>query len=297
MKILLIGSLGFLGSNIHERLSMKHTVYGVDNLSFGFKENEGAGLINEISDFKHLTAQDINLFDTMVFAATSNIIYAMDNPELTYYNNYLHAGRLFNMFKGKIINLSTTSIYGNATQIPTLETWQNIKPEEPYAMSKLMAEAALGIRGNYTTLRLSNVYGKNQRHKSNYCGVVGKFVHQAIKGYPLSVCGRGDQTRDFTYISDLVDAVEIAVEREALNTEINIASGVETSMNDLINDIKTIVGSVKIDMVPQRKIDGITRRCLDINKAADLLEWKPKVELFAGLLKTVEWYNREYNIR
>lgn len=297
MKILLIGSLGFLGSNIHERLSMHHTVYGVDNLSFGYNENAGAGALNEIIDFKLLDQQTLDLYDIMIFAATSNIIYAMDNPELTYYNNYLNAGKLFNMFKGKIINLSTTSIYGNAIQIPTLETWQNIKPEEPYAMSKMMAEAVLAVRGNYTTLRLSNVYGKNQRHKSPYCGVVGKFVHQAVKGYPLSVCGRGDQTRDFTYISDLVDAVELAVNTEALNTEINIASGVETSMNGLISELSIITGSVKVEMLPSRKIDGITRRCLDINKAAELLKWKPKVELFKGLMNTVDWYNREYNIK
>lgn len=297
MKILLIGSLGFLGSNIHERLIKNHTVYGVDNLRFGFKENEPDGVINEIVDFKDLDQLTLNLYDVMVFAATSNIIYAMDNCEPTYNNNYYNAGKLFNAFKGKIINLSTTSVYGNATQIPTLEHWQNLAPNEPYAISKLMAEAVLKVRGNYTTLRLSNVYGKNQRHKSNYCGVIGKFVHQAINKYPLSVCGRGSQTRDFTYIDDLVDAVEMAVEREALNTEINIASGVETSMMQVIDELKSIVGDVKVNHLPNRAIDGITRRCLDINKAADLLQWSPKVDLFTGLMKTVEWYYNEYKVK
>jgi UDP-glucose 4-epimerase len=297
MKILLIGSLGFLGSNIHKRLSQTYSVYGVDNLKFGYKENGCDGQVNEIMDFKDLDQQTLDLFDVMVFAATSNIIYAMDNCDSTYHNNFFHAGRLFNMFKGKIVNLSTTSVYGNALQIPTKESWENIKPSEPYAISKLMAEAVLKVRGNYTTLRLSNVYGANQRHYSNYCGVVGKFVHQAITKNPLSVCGHGTQTRDFTYIDDLLDAVEAAVNREAMNTEMNIASGVETSMNELITEIQSIVGPVKINTVPSRAIDGISRRCLDVSRASALLGWRPKTDLFKGLMNTVDWYYKEYNIK
>lgn len=289
-KIILTGACGFVGSNISKRLfESGYEIVNIDDLSFGNKDNLSVN--NELHrfGFEQLTEETLSKFDILIHCATSNIIYAMDKPIETFQNNATNTIKLFQKFKGKIIYTSTASVYGQADIIPTPEDAE-IRTNNAYDQSKYIAELFLQQRGNYTTLRLSNVYGTNQRADNPFCGVMGKLVNNILNDKPVKINGDGKQTRDYTHADDVVDAIMIAIEREALNTEINIASGKETSINELVDAIVIITDKTALrEYVESRKIDGIIRRCLDIRKAEQLLGWKPKIFLGEGICKTIEW--------
>ena len=151
-------------------------------------------------------------------------------------------------------------------------------------------EQYLKKRGNYITLRLSNVYGPYQRPENPYCGVVNKFIFNALIGNKSKIYSSVGMTRDYTYVDDVVEAVLKAVEEKALNTEINIGTGQETALHQLIQ----MIGG-DYDLVEGRKIDNISRRCLDISKAKELLKWEPATKIKRGIVKTKKWIKKEYN--
>lgn len=287
-NILLTGACGFVGSNISARLrKMGYYCERVDNLIFGNASNVEGYFIK--MGFEDLHKSFLDRFDILVHCATSNIIYAMDKPIETFQNNATNTIKLFQRFKGRIIYTSTASVYGQATVIPTPEDAE-IRTNNAYDQSKYIAELFLQQRGNYTTLRLSNVYGTNQRADNPFCGVIGKLAYGIVNGERVKINGDGLQTRDYTFVDDVIDAIMIAIEKESLNTEINIATSRETSILDLCNMIAGQISGVSLmDNVETRKIDGITRRALDISKAQKILGWKPKISIEEGIRKTIEW--------
>lgn len=291
-SILLTGACGFVGSNIAARLiSDGYKCQHIDNLSFGNKENF-KGNFSKIG-FESLSESFLSAFDILIHCATTNIIYAMDHPVETFQNNATNTIKLFQKFKGKIIYTSTASVYGQADILPTPEDAE-IRTNNSYDQSKYIAELFLQQRGNYTTLRLSNVYGINQRPDNPFCGVIGRLVDNILNDKPINVNGQGTQTRDYTFVDDVVDAVITAIiHKEALNTEINIATGIETSIMGLMEIISDYAEKNPLyHHVGVRKIDGILRRCLDIKKAQELLGWKPNTSLEEGIKKTILWMQK-----
>lgn len=287
-SIILTGAAGFVGSNIARRLKvLGYKGQNIDNLSFGNKKNIEGNLAK--IGFEELSPSFLSAFDILIHCATTNIIYAMDHPVETFQNNATNTIKLFQKFKGKIIYTSTASVYGQADFFPTPEDAE-IRTNNSYDQSKYIAELFLKQRGNYTTLRLSNVYGINQRPDNPFCGVIGRLVDNILNDKPINVNGQGTQTRDYTFVDDVVDAVITAVNKEALNTEINIATGIETSIMGLMEMISDYTGKDPLyQQVEARKIDGILRRCLDIKKAEQLLGWKPNTPLEEGIKKTITW--------
>jgi len=192
-----------------------------------------------------------------------------------------------------VIYTSTSSVYGQADIIPTPETCpENLS--NAYDQSKAILEKYLQLRGNYTTLRLSNVYGENQRPENLYCGVVGRFIDNIINDKPVNINGDGKSTRDYTYIDDVARALIIAIDQKPKNTEINIGTGIETSSFSLAVKIGNLLEKVpNINFVEKRSIDKISRRCLDITKAKKLLGWSPCFDLEKGLKRTIEWQKNE----
>lgn len=290
-RILVTGGCGFVGSNIAKRLiSLGHDVFIVDNLKFGNEKNLPEGCSGFYRQgFETLTKNFLSGFDTLIHCATSNIIYAMDNPIETFQNNATNTILLFSRFTGKIIYTSTASVYGQSDWLPTPE-WAEIRISNAYDQSKYIAELFLIHRGNYTTLRLSNVYGDNQRADNPFCGVIGKLCYNIINDIPIQVNGDGFQTRDFTYIDDVVNAVVLSVDHDPLNMELNIASGRETSIYQLIECISHITDKKPVvNYVENRKIDGITRRKINVSLAEKKLGWKPCVFIKAGIGFTIDW--------
>lgn len=285
MKILITGAAGFVGSNLCHRLTIMGLDYAaIDDLSFGDKRRLPNQCYFLESDFGKLSDELINTYDVLIHLACSNIIYAMNQPVQTFINNGIETVKLFSRFKGKIIYTSTASVYGNSQTFPTKES-DLIQLSNGYDTSKYIAELFLQQRGNYTTLRLSNVYGRFQDSESPYCGVLGKFIDKYISGAPFTIYGTGAATRDYTYVEDVIDAVLLAIESEALNTEINIATGVETSTMFITQAIDI---NHEVIFGTERKIDTIKRRCLCISKAESLLNWMPKIDILTGIKNTID---------
>lgn len=289
-KIFITGICGFVGSNLANKLyALGYDVTGCDNLQFGLAENVRGEVDFLAVSFSEISTEFLNEADVLVHCATSNLPYSQSFPVETFNNNALESVKLFERFKGKIIYTSTCSVYNNAAILPTPED-APIHVVNAYDTSKYIAELFLKQRGNYTTLRLSNVYGINQRPENPYSGVLGKFIQSALKKESLKIYGSGDDTRDYTFVDDTVNAIIKAVELPALNTEINVATGIEMSVRKLCTLVCIAVNKVvQYERVEPRGIDGISRRCLNISMAEKLLHWKPTVPLEEGIKKTVEW--------
>lgn len=297
--ILVTGALGFLGSNLCTRLiELSHEVYGIDNEKFGSKSNidthSDTNWEFAKDDFNNVSSDFLTFFHTVIHCATVNLIYSQDRPMETVTNNAMNTIDFYNRFSGKIINISTASVYGNSLSIPSKED-DKINCSNPYDTSKRIVELYLHQRGNYTTIRPSNIFGKNQRPENPYCGVIGKMINSALKDEPIKINGDGFSTRDYTYVDDVIDAIVRAVDLPALNTEINVSGGCETDTLGLAKTICNLSGSThKVCFIPNRSIDTISRRRLDITKAKTLLDWEPQTTLSQGILKTIEWQIREY---
>jgi UDP-glucose 4-epimerase len=293
MNILLTGASGFVGSNICARLAdLKYSITGCDDYSFGSPKNDVRDVPRLKMDFNKIDEQTLNQFDLLIHCATSNIIYAQTNEIETFRNNAINTMTLFRRYKGRIIYTSTSSVYHQAKVFPTPETVE-LHTYNAYDSSKLIAELFLQERGNYTTLRLSNVYGYQQR-VTPFSGVVSRMVDAVMHDQPIPINGDGKSTRDYTFVDDVVDAVLQSIEHPALNTELNISTGRETSVLELSEIVcKTLGRPHNVTFIPNRIIDTIQRRCVDGSKAKQLLGWTPKVTLEQGILKAAEWYKHE----
>lgn len=288
-KCFITGVMGFVGSNIAKKLIDEgYDVSGCDDLSFGTVQNLiDLGIYDKVKfDVSDYSEWQHDEHDILIHCATSNIIYAQTNKAETIENNYckLQRQKDFGYLKNKrTIYISTASVYGNPTIVPTPET-APIKLTNAYAESKWLGEQ---LFQDQTILRLSNVYGINQRASNPYCGVIGRFVESLAKNKPIEIIGDGEQTRDFTYVGDVCDAVSEVIKQDVRGTY-NIASGVETSILSLAFHFEW--AETKYQNVEKRSIDTIDRRCLDISKAEREFGWKPKVSLEEGIELTKAWY-------
>ena len=289
MKIAITGGAGFIGSNAANYLSKKHKVKAIDNLKFGNRANVDPGVNFGICNFEDITTEELNTYDVLVHMATANIIYAQKNQVDTFKVNALETINLFERFKGKIIYTSTASVYGQAEELPTPEHAQK-RVSNAYDQSKLIGEKYLELRGDFTTLRLSNVYGPGQRADNPYCGVMGKFIDAGLRDEPMLIFGSGLDTRDYTFIDDVIDAVDRAIELPSTNCAINISGQNEVSVDELAVYISMVLEQpLNAEYVKCRSIDTINRRFLDIRLAKSLLGWSPKTNLKTGLEKTINW--------
>lgn len=285
MKVFITGVCGFVASNIAKKLIDEgHDVSGCDDLSFGTVQN----LISlGIYDKEKFSIRKYNMvhyshYDLIIHCATSNIIYAQNNKEATIDNNYKSIFKA-GMFGCRVIYISTASVYGNPKELPTPET-APIKLNNIYAETKWLGEQ---LFQDQTILRLSNVYGINQRASNPYCGVIGRFIEAWADNKTIEVIRDGKQTRDFTYVGDVCDAVSEVIKKDVRGTY-NIASGVETSIIELAKHF--VHDKTDVKLIDKRGIDTVDRRCLDISKAEKDFGWKPKVSLEEGIKITKQWY-------
>jgi UDP-glucose 4-epimerase len=195
----------------------------------------------------------------------------------------------------RIVYTGSTSIYGNPRTIPINEDDPPVALS-PYAVSKLGGELYCNaFYENYgvpvSVVRYSNVFGIGQRPDNPYCGVIGKFFAAAFEGRPLQIHGDGEQTRDYTYIDDAVDATLLAAIRPRAEGEVfNVGTGIETSVNELALKIGRAIGvDVELIHIDRRDIDNIRRRVVNIEKARRMLRWAPQVTLAEGLGRTAAW--------
>lgn len=300
-KILVTGGAGFIGSTLVDKLiAAGHEVVVVDDLSSGRKEylnpqatfyevdinSKKIGKIfkKEKFDFVYHLAAQIEVPKSVADPIFDNKVNVLGGL------NILENCRLFKI--KKIIFSSTGgAIYGDAEEIPTSETYPAY-PVSPYGIHKLTFEKYLNyyyqVYGvNYTVLRFSNVYGPRQ-FKGGEAGVIAIFIDNAVKGLESTQYGDGLQTRDFVFVSDVVNGLFLALEIDCCG-EINIAAGQETNLLELRKNIEQALGEpIKVKEAPG-KAGEQRRSCLSYERARDVLNWEPQVNLEEGIRRTINW--------
>jgi UDP-glucose 4-epimerase len=231
--------------------------------------------------------------------AARNIIVSTRNPREDYEVNIggtlniLLAARELNI--PRVVYSSSTSVYGNPRYLPINED-DATNMLSPYAVSKFAGEnyckafyESYGLSSS--VVRYSNVFGTAQRPDNPYCGVVSKFFESAMAGQPPRIHGDGEQTRDFTYIDDVVEATLLAgLSPKADGQVYNVGTGREVSVNQLARMIIDITGaSVEPAYVDRRDIDNIRRRVVNIEKIRRELRWIPTFTVEHGLRRTYQW--------
>jgi len=307
---LVTGGAGFIGSNIVEGLLAKgETVRVFDNFSTGTKEN--------LAPFKH----KIKLFEgdirnpaalkkamkgvTYVShqAALRSVPKSVDNPvdcnevNITGTLNVLIAAR--NAGVKRLVYASSSSAYGDCKVFPQVETLAP-NPVSPYAVAKLAGEHycmvfARTYRFETVALRYFNVFGPRQNPESLYSAVIPKFMEQAQQGKPLEVHWDGRQSRDFTFVKNVVDAnTKAALAPKAAGNVYNIATGTTDSLLDIISGLESILGrKLKIHSLPKRAGD-VRKTWANISKARRELGYKPLVGFKEGLKLTWGYFEDRF---
>lgn len=306
MKILITGGAGFIGSHIADALIMKnHEVRILDDFSTGSRNNikhiesrleviEGSITDREVVE-KAVKGIDF-LFHQ---AAQVSVAESMKNPVKTWDTNIKGTKLLLNAAVTnkvkKVVIASSAAVYGNDGQLPKKEDMKP-NPVSPYGNSKLMNEY---IAENYhkqhglraICLRYFNVYGPRQSPKSEYAGVISKFIERMLRKERPVIYGDGEQTRDFVYVADVVKANILAMESEKVNSGVfNIATGRQTSIRELVKTINEILGTDIVPTYQPERPGDIRYSFADITKARRKLGYKPEYDLKKGLEKTIEWF-------
>lgn len=304
-RVLVTGGAGFIGSNLVRRLLRDGArVTVLDDLFTGRLENlppSGFEFVQGSVCDAALVSRVVPEHEVVFHAAARNIVVSTRNPREDFETNI---GGTLNVLMAvkenpgrvqRVVYTSSTSVYGNPRHLPISED-DHLSLLTPYAVSKLGGENyCMAFYESYglptAAVRYSNVFGPGQDPANPYCGVVAKFIEALFAGRPPVIHGDGDQTRDFTFITDAVAATVLAgTSDRALGEVFNVGTGMETRVNELVALLIRITGS---DVTPQhsdrRDVDNIRRRVVNIEKTRRTLRWLPEVTLESGLRQTVEW--------
>lgn len=310
MKYLVTGGAGFIGSNIvRELLKQKQQVRVLDNFATGKRENilvykDDANMEVIEGDLRsfHVVRDAVKGVDFVLHQGALPSVPRSVNDPITSNDvnilgtlNVLEAAKEFGV--KRVIFASSSSVYGNSEFLPKYEEMA-VAPLSPYAVTKYAAERYCQIYyqlyGLETVcLRYFNVFGPNQDPTSQYSAVIPKFIRAIHENKPPVVYGDGHQSRDFTFVSNNVEANLIACSAEGVAGEVfNIACGVKFTLLELIDEINKALGK-NIEPIFDKDRSGDVKHSLaDITKAEKMLNYKPTVEFAEGINKTVEFFIR-----
>lgn len=302
MKILVTGGCGFIGSHIvDDYISAGHTVAVIDDLSTGSIQNLNAKAVFFQKDICHPDIEAIfekEHFDVVNHhAAQINVRTSVTDPLLDARINIMGSLNVLlagirHGIKRFIFASSGGAIYGEPGHYPIAETTVT-DPASPYGITKATVEQYVRILTrlhglDHMILRYSNVYGPRQISKSE-AGVISIFINQALNHEPSTVFGDGTQTRDYVFIGDVVRANRIAL--ACPSHVVNIGTGIETSVNRLIELLSGIVGR-KIQYRHEAARAGeVQRNVLDTSLAARHLNWAAQTDLAQGMKKTFDYFS------
>lgn len=299
MISLVTGGCGFIGSHIVDRLLQEgHQVRVIDNYSTGRPQN-----LDHHKGEKNLTIYNLDIRDKesiqkcfngvdYVFhmAALADIVPSIQKPWEYYSSNVLGTYNVVECAKEaevkKLVYAASSSCYGIPDKYPTDEKAE-IRPQYPYALTKRLGEETVLHWGQVynlpvVTLRLFNVYGTRSRTSGTYGAVFGVFLAQKLAGKPYTVVGTGEQTRDFTYVTDVADAFYRVAISDIVNETFNIGSGGTYSVNRLVE----LLGGDMIH-IPKRPGEPDCTFA-DTTKIEKALGWKAKVSLEEGVKKILD---------
>jgi UDP-glucose 4-epimerase len=308
MKYIVTGGAGFIGSHIVEELAEKqHEVVILDNLFSGKRENVQPflkkknvtfekGTITNLSVLKKIFAGADGIFHEGAIASVPRSIanpLATNEANVTGTLNVLIAARDGGV--RKVLFASSSSVYGNTPALPKCED-MTPHPLSPYAVSKLTGEHYLKVFSEVygiktLSLRYFNVFGPRQDPKSEYAAVIPRFITKILRHESPTIYGDGGQTRDFTYVKDVVQANIRAMESDAQGV-FNVAYCTRINLNELASLIMDITGNT-VPLVYEPPRTGDVRDSLaDINRAQESFGYAPEYTVKTGLKETIAWYQQ-----
>ena len=301
MNFLITGAAGFLGSSLANQLAREgHQIRGLDDLSTGdphalapdvhFTRGDVSDrpklwtLLQEVDVVYHLAAR---------VSVPESVLYPRD------YNNVNVGGTVALMEAmrdvgvGRVVLASSGAVYGDLADQPLKETLTP-NPRSPYAVSKLAAEYYVRTIGSLwgietVSLRIFNAYGPGQHLPASHPPVVPHYLRQAQRGGTLVAHGDGSQTRDYVYVDDVVSGMIAAATAPNIDgMVINIGSGKETSVSDLIKCVQDVTGSNAEVIYNPKTSGGVSRLCADLTLAKEKLNYHPSIGLAEGLRLTLK---------
>lgn len=302
MKVVITGGCGFIGSHLTDAwIARGAEVVVIDNLTTGRRENLNPQAHFVEKSLQALTADDFPLLEGAEYifhlGALASIVPSIKEPLDYFDSNVSGTVRLLELARRveslkKFVYTASGSCYGIPEKYPTLET-APISPEYPYAFTKWQGEELVKHWGHvydlpWISLRLTNVFGPRSRVDTGYGAVFGVFLAQIANRQPLTIVGDGSQSRDFTYVLDVVNAFNLAAEADVQSEVINIGSGNHYSISYLAELLKP-TGTVHVPKRPGEP--DIT--FVDITKARDLLGYEPHYSFEEGvkaMLQQIEFW-------
>jgi UDP-glucose 4-epimerase len=308
MKYIVTGGAGFIGSHIVEELTqLRHEVVIIDNLFSGKMENIQLFLKNKNVTFVRGSVADLpmlkNTFEGAdgIFheGAIASVPRSIANPlatneaNVTGTLNVLVAARDCGV--RKVLFASSSSVYGNTPTLPKREDMIP-NPLSPYAVSKLSGEQYLKVFSEVygfktISLRYFNVFGPRQDPKSEYAAVIPTFITKILRHESPTIYGDGGQTRDFTYVKDVVQANIRAMESDAQGV-FNVAYCKRINLKELANLIMEITGITVPLMYESPRIGDVRDSLADIHRARDAFGYAPEYTVLTGMEETIAWYQK-----
>jgi UDP-glucose 4-epimerase len=311
-RVLITGGAGLVGSHIADMLVKEGTseIIVLDNFTRGRRDNlawaqENGHVVLVEGDIRdrELLADVMERVDVVFHQAAIRITQCAEEPRLAL--EVLIDGT-FNVLEAavkagvkKVVAASSASIYGMAEEFPTTESHHPYNNRTLYGAAKTFNEGLLrsfyemyGL--NYVALRYFNVYGPRMDIYGVYTEVLIRWMERIAVGQPPLIFGDGKQTMDFVYIEDIARANILAAKADVTDQVFNIASGVESSLNDLAYALAKVMGSdLKPEYGPERKVNPVQRRLADVSKAKKLLGFEAQVTLEQGLEGLVNWWREQ----
>jgi nucleoside-diphosphate-sugar epimerase len=302
---LVTGGAGFIGSHLCEELARRgETVRVVDSLITGKRANlahlpDVEFIEGDLADFAVATRAVRGVDYVLHQAAIPSVPRSVEDPITS---NRANIDASLNLLVAardagvkRVVYAGSSSAYGNSATMPKVETMPTA-PLSPYALQKLVAEQycqmftrLYGLEA--VTIRYFNVFGPRQDPSSPYSGVISLFIKALFENQRPTIYGDGEQTRDFTYVANVVDGVLRACHaKDASGEVINVATNGRVSLNQLFTTLRSLIGANVEPLYDKPRAGDVRDSQADINKAARLLGYTPLVTFEQGLESTVAWY-------
>jgi nucleoside-diphosphate-sugar epimerase len=305
---LVTGGAGFIGSHLVEELLRRgQKVRVLDNFSTGKRENLH-GLMDQIEliegDIRsyHIVREAVQGIDFVLHqGALPSVPRSINDPITT---NEVNVGGTLNVLDAskdagvkRVVYASSSSVYGPDPELPVRED-MTPQPVSPYAVAKLTGEKYCHVFSRVygletVALRYFNIFGPRQDPNTQYSAFIPKFVVGIMDGQSLTIDGDGEQAKDFTYVSNVVEANLLALEAEGVSGEVfNVGCGQSTSVNEVVRHIRQIANAQgEISYGPSRTGD-VPRSLADISRAREKLGYSPQVLLREGLERVALWFRK-----
>lgn len=310
-KILVTGGAGLIGSSTIDQLLKTHSparIIILDNLVRGSLANVQGILQDPRVTFVHGDIRDMDCVrkatqgvDAVIHLAALRITACAADPQEAM---QVMCNGSFNVVEAareagvkKVVAASSASIYGLADNFPTTEDHHPYNNQTWYGAAKVMLEGLLrsyhAMNGlHYVALRYFNVYGPRMDLHGKYTEVLIRWMQRIDAGLRPIIMGDGRQTMDFVYIDDVARSNVLALASDADDEVFNVASGTETSLNDLAAALLKVMGSnLQPEYAPERSVNPVPRRLADVSKAKRLLNFQSSVDLEEGLARLVDWWH------